>query len=234
MLGHIFSHVAHAAQIAPLLRAYQGLRLPRTAETQRSSRVNQTARLPRPARPPLTCCADLPSRRRARAGGARREPVGGPREERHAVCVRVVVLPVVVGLLTRAAGTMRTRQRRGGGARRGSGRSGRWVRALARAGCLGDGCAGGDGFARHGPSGLQNYVSDINYGDVTPWFNLTTYTRYSDIVGRWVAQTGGEMSFYICSTNTVGRGARRWAPPRLHDCRWAWVEVTVSRRSDFT
>ena len=41
MLGHIFSHVARRAQIAPMLRAYQNLRLPRTAETQLSSRMNQ-------------------------------------------------------------------------------------------------------------------------------------------------------------------------------------------------
>ena len=44
MLGNIFSRLAHPAQIAPMLRAYQDLRLPRTAETQFSSRLNQKAR----------------------------------------------------------------------------------------------------------------------------------------------------------------------------------------------
>jgi len=44
VLGNIFSHLAHPAQIAPMLRAYQDLRLPRTAETQLSSRLNQKAR----------------------------------------------------------------------------------------------------------------------------------------------------------------------------------------------
>lgn len=41
LLGNLFSHLSHPAQIAPLLRAYQDLRLPRTAATQASSLLNQ-------------------------------------------------------------------------------------------------------------------------------------------------------------------------------------------------
>lgn len=41
VLGSLFSRLAHPAQIAPLLRAYEGLRLQRTAGTQASSRLNQ-------------------------------------------------------------------------------------------------------------------------------------------------------------------------------------------------
>lgn len=41
VLGRLFSHVSDKAQIKPLLEAYQALRLPRTAETQASSRLNQ-------------------------------------------------------------------------------------------------------------------------------------------------------------------------------------------------
>ena len=41
VLGNIFSRLSHKDQIAPFLRAYQDLRLPRTAATQASSRLNQ-------------------------------------------------------------------------------------------------------------------------------------------------------------------------------------------------
>lgn len=41
VLGNLFSRISHPSQIAPLLSAYQGLRLPRTANTQASSRLNQ-------------------------------------------------------------------------------------------------------------------------------------------------------------------------------------------------
>ena len=41
VLGNLFSRVSHPSQIAPLLRAYEALRLPRTADTQASSRLNQ-------------------------------------------------------------------------------------------------------------------------------------------------------------------------------------------------
>lgn len=41
VLGNLFSRLSHASQIAPLLHAYEGLRLPRTADTQASSRLNQ-------------------------------------------------------------------------------------------------------------------------------------------------------------------------------------------------
>ena len=41
VLGHLFSHLSHPAQISPLLRAYEGLRHARTAGTQASSRLNQ-------------------------------------------------------------------------------------------------------------------------------------------------------------------------------------------------
>lgn len=41
VLGNLFSRLTHHAQIAPLLHAYQDLRLPRTAATQASSRLNQ-------------------------------------------------------------------------------------------------------------------------------------------------------------------------------------------------
>lgn len=41
VLGNLFSYLSHEAQIAPLLRAYQGLRHARASETQRQSRANQ-------------------------------------------------------------------------------------------------------------------------------------------------------------------------------------------------
>ena len=41
VLGNLFSRLTHASQIGPLLRAYEGLRLRRTANTQASSRLNQ-------------------------------------------------------------------------------------------------------------------------------------------------------------------------------------------------
>lgn len=41
VLGRLFSHLSHRSQIAPLLEAYESLRLPRTAATQASSRLNQ-------------------------------------------------------------------------------------------------------------------------------------------------------------------------------------------------
>ncbi|TFK46276.1 FAD/NAD(P)-binding domain-containing protein [Heliocybe sulcata] len=41
VLGNLFSRVSSQAQIKPLLHAYMSLRLPRTAETQASSRLNQ-------------------------------------------------------------------------------------------------------------------------------------------------------------------------------------------------
>lgn len=42
VLGTLFSHLSSPAQIPALLRAYQDLRLARTAATQGSSRANQT------------------------------------------------------------------------------------------------------------------------------------------------------------------------------------------------
>ena len=41
VLGNLFSRLSHPSQIAPLLHAYQSLRLKRTADTQASSRLNQ-------------------------------------------------------------------------------------------------------------------------------------------------------------------------------------------------
>ena len=41
VLGNLFSRISHPSQIAPLLYAYEKLRLPRTASTQASSRLNQ-------------------------------------------------------------------------------------------------------------------------------------------------------------------------------------------------
>lgn len=41
VLGNLLAHVDSRAQLAPLLRAYEALRLPRTAETQGASRLNQ-------------------------------------------------------------------------------------------------------------------------------------------------------------------------------------------------
>ena len=41
VLGNLFSHLSSKDQIAPLLRAYQDLRLSRTAATQASSLLNQ-------------------------------------------------------------------------------------------------------------------------------------------------------------------------------------------------
>ncbi|KAI0759543.1 FAD/NAD-P-binding domain-containing protein [Trametes elegans] len=42
VLGNLLSRLREPAQLRPLLQAYEGLRLPRTAETQRQSRLNQT------------------------------------------------------------------------------------------------------------------------------------------------------------------------------------------------
>ncbi|RDX40070.1 FAD/NAD(P)-binding domain-containing protein [Lentinus brumalis] len=42
VLGNLLSHLSHPAQLKSLLQAYENLRLPRTAETQRQSRLNQT------------------------------------------------------------------------------------------------------------------------------------------------------------------------------------------------
>ncbi|KAI8976310.1 FAD/NAD-P-binding domain-containing protein [Trametes punicea] len=41
VLGNLLSRLSHPAQLKPLLQAYQDLRLARTAETQRQSRLNQ-------------------------------------------------------------------------------------------------------------------------------------------------------------------------------------------------
>lgn len=41
VLGNLFSRLSHPSQIKPLLYAYEKLRLPRTANTQASSRLNQ-------------------------------------------------------------------------------------------------------------------------------------------------------------------------------------------------
>lgn len=41
VLGNLLSYLSHKSQIAPLLRAYQGLRYARASETQRQSRANQ-------------------------------------------------------------------------------------------------------------------------------------------------------------------------------------------------
>ena len=40
-LGALLARLAHPAELAPLLRAYEDLRMPRTAETQRQSRLNR-------------------------------------------------------------------------------------------------------------------------------------------------------------------------------------------------
>lgn len=41
VLGNVLSYISHESQLAPLLRAYQGLRYARASETQRQSRANQ-------------------------------------------------------------------------------------------------------------------------------------------------------------------------------------------------
>ena len=41
VLGNLLSHLTHPAQLPLLLQAYEDLRLPRTAETQTQSRLNQ-------------------------------------------------------------------------------------------------------------------------------------------------------------------------------------------------
>lgn len=41
VLGNLLSRISHISQLGPLLRAYQDLRLPRTAAVQESSRLNQ-------------------------------------------------------------------------------------------------------------------------------------------------------------------------------------------------
>lgn len=41
VLGNLFSRISHKSQIEPLLHAYEKLRLPRTADTQTSSTLNQ-------------------------------------------------------------------------------------------------------------------------------------------------------------------------------------------------
>jgi len=41
VLGNLLSRISHISQLGPLLKAYQDLRLPRTAEMQASSRLNQ-------------------------------------------------------------------------------------------------------------------------------------------------------------------------------------------------
>ena len=41
VLGNLLSRISHISQLRPLLQAYQDLRLPRTAEVQGSSRLNQ-------------------------------------------------------------------------------------------------------------------------------------------------------------------------------------------------
>ena len=42
VLGNLLSRLSHPSHLKPLLQAYEDLRLPRTAETQRQSRLNQT------------------------------------------------------------------------------------------------------------------------------------------------------------------------------------------------
>jgi salicylate hydroxylase len=42
VLGNLLSRISHISQLGPLLKAYQDLRLPRTADVQESSRLNQT------------------------------------------------------------------------------------------------------------------------------------------------------------------------------------------------
>ena len=41
VLGNLLSRISHISQLGPLLKVYQDLRLPRTAEMQASSRLNQ-------------------------------------------------------------------------------------------------------------------------------------------------------------------------------------------------
>ena len=41
VLGNLLSRISHKSQLGPLLKAYQDLRLPRTATLQESSRLNQ-------------------------------------------------------------------------------------------------------------------------------------------------------------------------------------------------
>ena len=41
VLGNLLSRISHISQLGPLLKAYQDLRLPRTAMIQESSRLNQ-------------------------------------------------------------------------------------------------------------------------------------------------------------------------------------------------
>ena len=42
VLGNLLSRLAHPSQLPVFLQAYEDLRLPRTAETQNQSRLNQT------------------------------------------------------------------------------------------------------------------------------------------------------------------------------------------------
>ena len=42
VLGNLLSRLSHPSQLRALLQAYEDLRLPRTAETQNQSRLNQT------------------------------------------------------------------------------------------------------------------------------------------------------------------------------------------------
>ena len=41
VLGNLLSRISHISQLGPLLKAYEDLRLPRTAMVQESSRLNQ-------------------------------------------------------------------------------------------------------------------------------------------------------------------------------------------------
>ena len=41
VLGNLLSHLSHPSQLPTFLQAYEDLRLPRTAETQNQSRLNQ-------------------------------------------------------------------------------------------------------------------------------------------------------------------------------------------------
>ena len=41
VLGNLFSRISHISQLGPLLKAYQDLRLPRTAGVQASTRILQ-------------------------------------------------------------------------------------------------------------------------------------------------------------------------------------------------
>ncbi|KAI0367938.1 FAD/NAD(P)-binding domain-containing protein [Pilatotrama ljubarskyi] len=91
VLGNILSRRTHPAQLAPLLQAYQDVRLPRTAETQRHSCLNQeTFRLPdgleqeaRDAQMRQAMEAEL---RMMRARGEP-EALGGQDGERGPVCI---------------------------------------------------------------------------------------------------------------------------------------------------